>query len=62
MQYLMLNSADQDHILSELPAMPEFMEAPFKTISLLEAAAPGPKDAFSPVEHCWHVADLERDG
>ena len=52
MQYLMLNKTDQDHLLSELRAMPDFLEASFETISLLEAKAPGPNDAFSPVEHC----------
>lgn len=62
MQYLMLNKTDQDRLLSELRAMPDFLEASFKTVSLLEAAVPGPNDAFSPVEHCWHLADLEREG
>ena len=62
MQYLMLNKTDQGRLLSELRAMPDFLEASFKTISVLEATAPGPNDAFSPVEHCWHLADLEREG
>ena len=62
MQYLMLNKTDQEHVLSELQAMPDFLEASFKTVSLLEAAVPGSSEAFSPVEHCWHLADLEREG
>ena len=62
MQYVMLNKADQDGLLSELHAMPDFLEVSFTTVSRLEAAAPGPNDAFSPVEHCWHLADLEREG
>lgn len=62
MQYLMLNRTDQDRLLSELRAMPDFLEASFETVSPPEAAAPGPNDAFSPVEHCWHLADLEREG
>jgi hypothetical protein len=62
MQYLMLSKTDQDHLLSELQTMPDFLEASFKTVSLLEAAAPGPNETFSPVEHCWHLADLEREG
>lgn len=62
MQYLMLNKTDRDALLSELRAMPDFLDASFRTVSLLEAAAPGPNDAFSPVEHCWHLADLEREG
>ena len=62
MQYLMLNKTDQEHVLSELQAMPDSLEASFKTVSLLEAAVPGSNEAFSPVEHCWHLADLEREG
>jgi hypothetical protein len=62
MQYVMLNKTDQEHVLSELQAMPDFLEASFKTVSLLEAAVPGSSEAFSPVEHCWHLADLEREG
>jgi hypothetical protein len=62
MQYVMLNKMDQERVLSELQAMPDFLEASFKTVSLLEAAVPGSSEAFSPVEHCWHLADLEREG
>ncbi|HSB42730.1 MAG TPA: DinB family protein [Methylomirabilota bacterium] len=62
MQYLMLTKADRDGLLSELEAMPGLLEGSFKTLGPLEAAAPGPNGAFSPVEHCWHLADLERDG
>lgn len=62
MQYLMLDRTDQDRLLSELRAMPDFLDASFTAISPLEAAAPGPNDAFSPVEHYWHLADLEREG
>src|SRR5687768_17495688 len=62
MQYLMLEHTDQDGLLSELLAMADFLEASFATVSRLEAAAPGLNDAFSPVEHCWHLADLEREG
>src|SRR6266853_1399608 len=47
---------------SKVQAMPDFLEASFGTVSPLEAATPGPNGAFSPVEHCWHLADLEREG
>jgi hypothetical protein len=59
---LTLNKTDQDGLLSELQAMPDFLEASFRTVSLREAAVPELNDAFSPVEHCWHLADLEREG
>ena len=62
MQYLMLEQTDRDGLLSELLAMADFLEASFGTVSRLEAAEPGVDDAFSPVEHCWHLADLEREG
>jgi len=62
MQYLMLTKTDQDALLSELHAMPDFLEVSFTTVSPLEAVTPGPNGAFSPVEHCWHLADLEREG
>ena len=62
MHYLMLNRTDQNGLLSKLQAMPDFLEASFGTVSPLEAATPGPNGAFSPVEHCWHLADLEREG
>src|SRR5882724_12422001 len=32
MQYLMLNKTDQEHVLSELQAMADFLEASFKTV------------------------------
>lgn len=53
---------EQASLLSELLAMPNLLAASFETLSALEAAAPGPDGAFSPVEHCWHLADLEREG
>ena len=62
MKYLMLTRMDQERLWSELHAMPDFLEASFRSLSRQEAGAPGPNDAFSPVEHCWHLADLEREG
>jgi DinB superfamily len=62
MKYLMLDRADQENLWSELQAMPDFLEASFVTLSELEARMPGLNDAFSPVEQCWHLADLEREG
>jgi hypothetical protein len=62
MKYLMLSRTDQESLMSELRAMPDFLEGSFATLSRLEASASGSNDAFSPVEHCWHLADLEREG
>lgn len=62
MKYLMLNRADQESLWSELQEMPDFLEASFGRLSRQEAGTPGLNEAFSPVEHCWHLADLEREG
>ena len=48
--------------MSELREMPDFLEASFGGMPAIEAAEPGPNGAFSPVEHCWHLADLEHEG
>jgi hypothetical protein len=62
MRYQRLSPADRDTLLSELDAMPAFLEAAFAGLSAAEAAAPGPDGAFAPVAQCWHLADLEREG
>lgn len=49
-------------LLARLAAMPDFLEQRFASLSPEAAAAPGPDGAFSPVEHCWHLVDLEREG
>ena len=62
MQYLMLSTTEQEGVLGELEAMPAFLEASFGTIRPADATAPGSNGTFSPVEQCWHLADLEREG
>lgn len=42
--------------------MPEFLASTFGNLSPDDARLSGPGGAFSPVEHCWHLADLEREG
>lgn len=42
--------------------MPSFLDAAFGTLSAADAAVPGKNATFSPVEQCWHLADLEREG
>lgn len=42
--------------------MPDFLTETFGSLTPDEAATPGPEGAFSPVEHCWHLADLEHLG
>ncbi|HEY7699051.1 MAG TPA: DinB family protein [Vicinamibacteria bacterium] len=58
----MMRRDAQEELFRELEAMPDFLTEAFGRLSPEEAAAPGPEGAFSPVEHCWHLADLERLG
>jgi len=62
MRYLMLSQADRDALLSQLETMPAFLEAALGSLAPAEAVAPGPDDTLAPVEQCWHLADLEREG
>jgi hypothetical protein len=42
--------------------MPDFLDAFFGTLSPADAIRPGHDGTLSPVEQCWHLADLEREG
>ena len=41
--------------------MPDILDEAFGGLSAAEARIAG-TDGFSPVEQCWHLADLEREG
>src|SRR5262249_38225368 len=43
-------------------AMPDFLDASFAALSAIDAAVLGLDGTPSPVEQCWHLADLEREG
>jgi hypothetical protein len=53
---------DQETLLGQLAAMPDYLATTFGRLSPAEASISGPEESFSAVEHCWHLADLERDG
>src|SRR6476660_6037655 len=57
-----MTSVDQDPLLAELAAMPAFLQKAFGALSAQDATWRGSGDTFAPVEQCWHLADLERDG
>jgi len=59
MKYLMLRKSDREALVSGLSAMPDFLTKAFHSLSEEEAKKPGPADTFSPVQQCWHLADLE---
>jgi hypothetical protein len=58
----MLPPRERDGMLDALRAMPEFLAERFAALPEDVANRPEPDGAFSPVEHCWHLADLEREG
>ena len=49
-------------MFEQLAAMPEVLERAFADLAADARTRPGADGAFSPVEHCWHLADLEREG
>jgi hypothetical protein len=62
MRYLGLATMEQDTLLADLAAMPDYLAAAFAGLSPADAGAAGPDGALAPVEQCWHLADLEREG
>jgi len=61
-KYLRMDGGSQQTLLSNLRTMPEYLAARFDGLTADEALRPGPANTFSPVEQCWHLADLEREG
>jgi DinB superfamily len=62
MKFLKLDRPDREALWRELESMPDFLSDTFGGLSSSEAATAAAADAFSPVEQCWHLADLEREG
>src|SRR6187399_2612800 len=62
MKYAMLDAPSRERLLLDLGSMPEFLAGEFLTLPPEEARRAEPDGSFSPVEHCWHLADLEREG
>ena len=62
MKYLQMTSIDRAELLTNLGAMPGYLDGRFGRLSREEATRPGPDNGFSPVEQCWHLVDLEREG
>jgi len=55
-------AAEREAWLVELSEMPGFLATRLGSLGSDEAARVGTRGGFSPVEHCWHLADLEREG
>ena len=62
MKYLRLDRAEREALMDGLERMADFVAERFASISAEEAARSGPDEALAPVEQCWHLADLEREG
>src|SRR5262245_35174904 len=62
MLYMKLTPFERQLALQTLGSMETFLEASFGSLSRDERLAPGPGGAFCPLEHVWHLADLEREG
>ncbi len=62
MKYMRLNRNEQRDFLADLEAMPEYITDVFESLSPASITTAGPDGGFSPVEHVWHLADLEREG
>ena len=62
MRYLALEMAEQEALMARLEEMPRFLEAALGALSAEEAIVRASDGSFAPVEQCWHLADLERDG
>jgi len=62
MKYLLLTRTERNELWSALETMPAFLLEQFGSLPAPQTTRPGPDGAFSPVEQCWHLADLEREG
>jgi DinB superfamily len=62
MKYSMLGKAERSALMSELADMPDYLARAFESLAADDATEPGPDGGLGPVEQCWHLADLEREG
>jgi hypothetical protein len=61
MRYTLMRQGDQESLMTGLLAMPDVLEASFGALSADDAVQAGPDGGLSPVEICWHLADLEAE-
>lgn len=62
MKYTQMTTEDQESLLAALASMPDFVERMLADLPSTDTIKPGADGSFSPVEQCWHLADLEREG
>jgi hypothetical protein len=62
MQYMRLNKQQQGEFLAGLASMPNYLELTFTDLTPADRSRNGVDGSFSPIEHIWHLADLEQQG
>jgi hypothetical protein len=62
MRYLMLDRPEREALLERLAAMPDWVADVLGGLPERMAARKPSAGGFAPVEQCWHLADLEREG
>jgi len=62
MKYVNSSKESREGLMANLEAMPAFLAGSFAELPDSLHAKPGPGGSFSPVEHAWHLADLETMG
>jgi hypothetical protein len=62
MKYMRLNIQQQQDFLSQLASMADYLEQTFSGLASEDQTLNGVDGSFSPIEHIWHLADLEQQG
>jgi hypothetical protein len=61
-KYQRMDRGAQADLLAKLGEMPRYLAEKFTGLTSEAATRRSPNDGFSPVEQCWHLVDLEREG
>ena len=62
MKYMKLSQREKKSFLADLEAMPDFLVGAFADMPQSDLTTSGSNESFCPVEHVWHLADLEQQG
>jgi len=62
MKYMRLNTQQQQDFLCQLASMANYLEQAFSGLGPEDQIRNGVDGSFSPIEHIWHLADLEQQG
>jgi hypothetical protein len=60
-KYMKMTVTERESLLADLASMPDFVERMLGQLTSADALIRGSDGLLSPVEQCWHLADLERD-